>query len=136
MTVRPVRRRKSARPAQVATARRAPADERSSGDPKSRGLNTLFLLLAVVGSLHALTMLGVETWRSAVGTQEVARLQKDIGALQFEIDGLQGVVDHTADDTYREQLARCVGFIYPDETRYVTLLEPGQEPTLSGPLCQ
>ena len=81
-------------------------------------------------------MLGVETWRSVVGKQEVVRLQTDIGALQFEMSGLQAVVDHASDDTYREQLARCVGFIYPDETRYVTLLEPGQEPSLSGPLCQ
>ncbi len=109
---------------------------RSRVTPKNRGVNMLFLLLAAVGSLHAVTMLGVEAWRSFAGRQEVTRLHQDIGALQFEIDGLQAVVDHAADTSYREQLARCLGFIYPDETRVVTLLEPGSAPTLSGPLCK
>lgn len=128
-----VRSRKSARrtgPRSVAPA------ARSFGGNANRGINGLFLLLAVVGSLHALSMIGVETWRSVVGRQEVARLQNDIAALELEIGGLQAVVDHARDDRYREQLARCLGFIYPYETRVVTLLEPGSEPLLSGPLCQ
>lgn len=109
---------------------------RSSGGNANRGINGLFLLLAIVGSLHALSMIGVETWRSVVGQQEVTRLQNDIAALELEIGGLQAVVDHARDDRYREQLARCLGFIYPNETRVITLLEPGSEPLLSGPLCQ
>ena len=128
-----VRRRESARAAHAAPG--APAQAGPAHHP-NRGVNTLFLVLAVVGSLHAVTMLGVEAWRSFAGTQEVARLHQNISVLQYEIDGLQAVVDHAADSTYREQLARCLGFIYPGETRYITLSEPGQEPTLSGPLCQ
>ncbi len=126
-----VRRREAAR----GRAGRGAARSQTGPAQRNRGVNMIFLLLAIVGSLHAVTMLGVETWRGFAGAQEVTRLEQDIGALQFEIGGLQAVVDHAADKAYREQLARCLGFIYPDETRFITLLEPGQEPTLSGPLC-
>ncbi|CAN5873514.1 hypothetical protein BH24DEI2_BH24DEI2_04460 [soil metagenome] len=128
-----VRRHNAARAARAVPS--TPSQVGPAGRP-NRGVNTLFLVLAAVGSLHAVTMLGVEAWRSFAGAQEVTRLEQNISDLHYEIDGLQAVVNHAADNTYREQLARCLGFIYPDEARYITLLEPGSEPTLSGPLCQ
>ena len=115
------------------------AGGRSSGErpaPQAgRGVNAILLILALVGSLHVFSMLGVEVWRGATSRSEIARLQADVLALEHNINGLQAVIDHAGDEQYREQLARCQGFVYPDETRYVTLLESPAPQTAPTPFC-
>ena len=91
--------------------------------PKPRGGwgSLFFTVIAGVGAFHALLMLGLETGRLIYTNREVARLEADIGALQEEAQTLRAVVAHGDDPVFREQLARLEGFIYPDETRVITV---------------
>lgn len=77
-------------------------------------------MIALVGGLHALLMLGLEGGRALYTRREVARLEAEIETLQAEADTLQAVVAHQNDPVYREGLARAAGFIYPDEDRILT----------------
>lgn len=80
-----------------------------------------FTVLATVGGLHALLMLGLEGGRYLYTQREVARLEADIGLLQGETRALRAVAEHKNDRVFREQLARQRGFIYPDEDRVMTV---------------
>lgn len=80
----------------------------------------LFTVIAAVGGLHALLMLGVEGGRYLYTQREVTRLEADIGTLQEQTRTLQAVLRHRNDPAFREQLAREQGFIGPDETRVLT----------------
>ncbi len=77
-------------------------------------------MIALVGGLHALLMLGLEGGRALYTRREVVRLEAEISALQAEADTLEAVALHQNDPAYREQLARAAGFIYPDEDRVMT----------------
>ena len=107
---------------------------RSLGRTKSakktprRGANLLFLVIAVIGSVHALAMLSLEVSRLVYTEREVARLERDISSLEGEARDLQDVIAHKGDARYREKLARLQGFVHPDEARYVTLSEAPADP--------
>ncbi len=94
----------------------------------ARGAHRVITVLAVVGSLHALFLLGVETWRFVIERQAVARLQTQVDELQGQAQDLRQVVAHANDTRYREDLARRQGYMYPNEQRAVT-----QQPTAPGP---
>ena len=79
-----------------------------------------FTVIALVGGLHALLMIGLEGGRYLYTQREVTRLSADIDALQEETRTLQAVLRHQGDPVFREQLAREQGFIGPDETRVLT----------------
>lgn len=96
--------------------------ESGEGTP-NRGANVLFLTIAVVGCVHALAILTLEISRAVYTNREVARLERDIAALELESTNLENVIAHKNDASYREQLARLQGFIYADEARYVTVSE-------------
>ena len=96
-------------------------NNRSSKGTPNRGANLLFLVIAVVGCVHALAMLTLEISRAVYTEREVARLERDIAALELESTNLENVIAHKNDPSYREQLARLQGFIYADEARYVTV---------------
>ena len=101
-----------------------------------RGANVLFLVIAIVGCVHALAMLTLEISRTVYTEREVARLERDIGALELESIHLENVVAHKNDATYREQLARLQGFIYAGEARYVTVSDtptPTVDPEETSP---
>lgn len=85
-----------------------------------RGAWLVIRALALVGCLHCLFMLGVETYRAVTASAAIARLEADVAALEAEAAQLQAIVDHADDERYREQLARKQGFIYPDEVRVVS----------------
>lgn len=87
----------------------------------SRATLFVFGLIGLVGSLHAVAMVGVEIFRYAENSREISRLRGDIAVLDGELAGLQAILDHGRDATYREQLARRQGFAYPDEQRFFTL---------------
>ena len=109
---------------------------KSSGKERpDRVISTVLLLIAVVGCIHVVSMLGVEIYRNVVSRQEIVRLSGDVEALSGELASLQAVVDHADDAQYREQLARCLGFVRPDETRYMTLAEPGATQNAGVPPC-
>ena len=93
----------------------------------ARGAHRVITVLAVVGSLHALFLLGVETWRFVVERQAVVRLQGQVDQLQRQAQGLRQVIGHADDTRYREDLARRQGYMYPNEQRAVT-----QQPTTPG----
>ena len=129
-------RTRSARPAAPQT--RSPA-KRAAAKPRTkphRGANLLFLTLAVLGSLHAAAMLGVESWRFFDGQQQVARLEAEVAALELERSSLQAVLAHEDDPLYREQLARCLGFAYPEERRYLTVTQGAPQQALGLSWCQ
>lgn len=92
-----------------------------SPKPRRDWGSLFFTVIAVVGAFHALLMLGLETGRLIYTNREVTRLEADIGALREETQTLEAVVAHGDDLVFREQLARSQGFIYPDETRVITL---------------
>ena len=106
----------------------APADaaavpERRSGRRRAaaaRGAHRVITVLALVGSLHALFLLGVESWRFVVEQRAVAQLQTQVTHLQQKAAELKQVITHADDNRYREDLARRQGYMYPDEQRAVT----------------
>lgn len=104
---------------------------------KSIGLtNLLFLSIAIFGSIHTLTMLTIESFRAINSSREIARLSTDVLYLQDEIVELNAIVAHAGDELYLEQLARCMGYAYPDETRYITMLEVKDQPPGGVRLCR
>lgn len=86
----------------------------------ARGARWLLLLIATVGSIHVLFMIGVETVRLVRSEKAIARLEREVATLEREAQGLRSVVEHADDPSYREQLARRQGYMYPDEARVVT----------------
>ena len=111
------------------------SDRSGKGTPRG-GANLLFTVIAVVGCVHALAMLTLEISRSVYTNREVARLERDIAALELESTNLENVVAHKNDASYREQLARLQGFIYANEARYVTVSEtptPAVDPEETSP---
>lgn len=113
-------------------AERRVADRRAPG-LAARGAHAVLVGLAVVGCLHVLFLLGVEAVRFVETRTAVVRLRADVATLQDEADGLQQVIDHAGDETYREELARRQGFLYPDEVRAVTQAAPAPTGTVDTP---
>ena len=83
-------------------------------------MDILFTLLAILGSVHALSMLSVESYRSLYSTQEIERLMAEVAVLQDDVVELSAIAEHGNDPVYLEQLARCYGFAYPDEKRILS----------------
>ncbi len=114
----------------------SPSPTLASRAQPGKGVNLLFLALALVGSLHVSAMLGVEVWRLFTSRQEIARLSADVLALEQEQSALQAVIDHVGDPLYREQLARCLGFVRPGETRYLTSTDRAEAQPLDATWCR
>ena len=105
------------RPAQPKPAIRRKAEVRAA--PSLVGV--LFLILALMGGLQAVVMIGVELGRYLNRSSEVVSLSQDVAGLEREIAALREVLAHRDDERFREQLARQQGFVYPDEILYRTL---------------
>jgi len=78
------------------------------------------VVLATLGVLQLIYLNLVESDRMLVLNREVPRLEADVARLQAEEQELLDVAAHSGDQLYREQLARKLGFIGPDELRVVT----------------
>ncbi|HEX7003825.1 MAG TPA: septum formation initiator family protein [Trueperaceae bacterium] len=70
--------------------------------------------------MHLLFMLGVEGIRYFRAQMSIERLEREVADLESEARALQAVIEHGDDQRYREQLARRLGYMYPDEARIVT----------------
>ncbi|HKI56555.1 MAG TPA: hypothetical protein VKB31_05335 [Trueperaceae bacterium] len=114
-----------------AAAEPSPPRRRSRHAVAARGAHRVLTVLALVGSVHAMFLLGVEAWRFVQERQAVSGLQRQVGDLKTEARGLNQVIDHANDQSYREDLARRQGFMYPNELRAVT-----QEPPAAAPATQ
>ncbi|UCH27412.1 MAG: hypothetical protein JSV66_07180 [Trueperaceae bacterium] len=79
------------------------------------------MILVVLGSVHALFMIGVESYRAVQSHQAISRLHSEIDNLEQDIQVFNAVIENGGDPLYREQLARRQGFIYPEELRIVTV---------------
>lgn len=99
-------------------------------------IHFFFALLTVLGSIHALSMLSIETYRSLTSTSEIKRLSTDVNVLQAEIDELAAIAAHANDEVYLEHLARCYGFAYADEVRFVTMVDVKDQPATGTVLCR
>lgn len=78
-------------------------------------------LLAALGALQLLFLIGVELDRTVRHRAAISELRADVADLRAEADALRAVEAHADDPRYREQLARLQGFMYPDETRVIVL---------------
>lgn len=85
-----------------------------------RGARWLLLVLVAFGSVHLLFMLGVEGLRFVRAEMSIERLEREVAGLEAEARSLEAVIEHADDQSYREQLARRQGYMYPDEVRVVT----------------
>ena len=111
-------RSQSGRSVARATARE---DARTPAATTVPGVRRFLIVLALLGSVQLAIMIGVEAYRAVEGQRAIERLEKDIAALEAEAAELAAVVEHAADEAYREQLARRRGFVAPDEVRIVPL---------------
>jgi cell division protein FtsB len=93
-------------------------------DRGARTMQVILTVIAVVGTVQVLFMIGVELNRAAQAAPAIRQLELDVAGLQREADRLQAVIDNGDTDSYREQLARRQGFIYPDETRVFIIGHP------------
>lgn len=108
MTVRTPSKRSRA-PAQPATKPEAAPLRRV------RGAAWLLTFLAVLGSAHALVLVGAELVRNVQVTRSIQALAADVAELEAEVAGLAEVLEHGSDVRFLEQLARTQGYLYPDE---------------------
>jgi hypothetical protein len=102
-----------------------------AGQPKMRGVNILLTVLAIVGCVHVMVMMGIELNRMVASQQEIKRLTAETRLLEQQVTGLQSVVNNANNPEFREQLARGAGFAYPDEARWIRL--PAQVQTTDQP---
>lgn len=86
-------------------------------DRGARITQNILTIIAIIGTVQVLFMIGVEVNRALQTAPAVRQLQLDISQLQREAERLQAIIDNGDTVQYREQLARRQGFIYPDETR-------------------
>ncbi len=85
-----------------------------------RGISVVLAILAVIGIFHVLIMIGIEGYRAYRTRETVMQLEGRVGALEREHETLRVVIEHGDDPLYREQLARSLGYIFPNEIRVVT----------------
>lgn len=85
-----------------------------------RGLSLLGVV-ALVGCLHLVFMIGVELDRTVRHRASITALEAELDALAAEAAELRAAYEHADDAAYREQLARSQGFLYPNETRLIVL---------------
>jgi len=83
-----------------------------------RLVELLLVIMALVGGLQAVVMIGVELSRYLNRSSEVASLSRDVAQLELDIAALHEVLARHNDERFREQLARQQGFVYPNEILY------------------
>ena len=93
---------------------------RSNGRP-AWGARLLLVLILIVGTIHAVFMIGVELLRWGETEAEINRLEGDVSALEREANQLRSITENGDDRSFRVQLARQQGFMFPDETRIITI---------------
>lgn len=112
-----------------ATVEDRPAEAEPSGAPAARGgTRGPFLVLGVlaaIGCLQLLFMIGLELNRTIQHREAIATLEGEVAALEREAQGLRAVIEHGDDPAFREQLARKQGFMYPSETRVIVVPQEG-----------
>lgn len=79
-------------------------------------------------------MISVEINRIYSRTTMVKHLSSEISSLDNEIDSLKAIIKNQDDQIYLEQLARCIGYAYPNEDRYITIGVDSSK--LTNPNCQ
>jgi cell division protein FtsB len=102
-----------------------------AGQPRMRGVNGLLTVLAIIGCIHVMVMMGIELNRMVASQQEITRLTAETQVLEQEVAGLQSVLDNGNNPAFREQLARRAGFAYPEEARWLSV--PAQSETTNQP---
>lgn len=108
---------------------RARAEERAAeAGPRTRAPTGPFVLLGVlaaIGCLQVLFMIGLELNRTVQHHEAIRALEAEVAALQREAQGLRATIEHGQDPAFREQLARRQGFMYPFETRVIVMPQGG-----------
>lgn len=97
--------------------------ETGSGDRPTRRAIALLGVLAIVGIVQIGFLLFVELDRTLRHRSAIAILEDELREARTEADTLRAVAERSADETFREQLARGQGFLHPDETRVVVVQE-------------
>lgn len=109
------------------TSSDASADSpRASLDRATRRGLVLIGAVALIGCLQVLFMIGVELDRTIRHRASITSLEGELTELAREAADLRAIEERAHDDTYREQLARGQGFMYPNETRVVVLPSPSR----------
>ncbi|MGL4609948.1 MAG: hypothetical protein ACRCYY_09730 [Trueperaceae bacterium] len=103
----------------------------SPGQPRMRGVNVLLRILAMLGCLHVMAMLGIELNRMVETQQEITRLSLETQVLGQEVAGLSSEIANANNPAFREQLARAAGFAYPEEARWLSV--PSTDSGVSQP---
>jgi hypothetical protein len=97
-----------------------PEGENQKPARRGWGGSLLLVVLAVIGSFHALIMIGIEGYRAHNTQKALVQLESEVSTLQNELNLLEVILKHGDDPLYHEQLARNLGYIFPDEKRVVT----------------
>ncbi len=100
--------------------------------PKMRGVNILLTVLAIIGCIHVMVMMGIELNRMVASQQEIKRLTAETQVLEQEGAGLQSVLDNANNPEFREQLARRAGFAYSDEARWLSVPSTQTQPVTTN----
>lgn len=94
---------------------------RPSPDRPTRRALMLLGVIAAIGIVQVGFLLFVEADRTLRHRTAIGKLDTELSELQQEADALRAVAARAGDVTFREQLARRQGFLYPDETRVIVL---------------
>jgi cell division protein FtsB len=92
--------------------------------PMDRATRRALLVLgaiALIGIVQVGFLTFVEIDRAVRHRAAITALQAELAQLRAEADALRAVAERADDATFREQLARGQGFVYPGERRIVVL---------------
>ena len=90
-------------------------------DPPARRAVLVLAVLAAIGVVQVLFLIGVEVDRSLRHRAAIAELRADVAVLRAETEDLRAIAERADDDVFREQLARRQGFVGPDESRVIVV---------------
>lgn len=93
-------------------------------DAPTRRALRLLAAVAVIGIVQVGFLAFVELDRMVRHRAAIATLEADVAEARAEAEALRAIAERGDDASFREQLARGQGFLYPEETRVVVLRGP------------
>jgi hypothetical protein len=75
-------------------------------------------LVFALGSLHLLVLLGLEVKRSLEVSHQIQSHRQEVLRLEQKVKSLQQIVNVAHTESYREALARRLGYVHKTEVLY------------------
>ncbi|WP_457638184.1 septum formation initiator family protein [Oceanithermus sp.] len=85
---------------------------------RGRGVYKILYVVFALGTAHLLMLCGVEAQRWLAQKQELKLVEAQTKALAREVAGMREELRRADDPAYMEEMARSLGYVYPNEELY------------------